>query len=483
MRRLLALALATALPSAAATGASDTVSDAVARALAIAGPGARIGLLVVDETGHALVSLRPDERFVPASNTKLFTTAAVFATLEVNAPDAAGGATVRLEGEGRTPDVVLTGHGDARLSSAPDCQEDCLATLAAAVAARTRRVHDIVGDDSAFPDERWSLGMSWNNLAGRYGTANSALTIDDNEVAVTVRPTHPGAPALIQDDGYLPLDNRVLTSAAGTPAALHLERDPGGTVLHVVGNLPVGAPPATLVAGIDDPAHRAAWRLAALLRAAGVHVTGSIRVRHRVPQWWDDPAARGGAPAPRLPEPPILARLVPPPLTDDISHTNKMSQNLHAELMLRRLGRVRGAGSVADGHAMVDATLARAGIASTSYTFADGAGMSTYNRVTPATTVTLLRWAQTQPWGAAWRASFPVAATDGTLRRRFANTPLAGRLSAKTGTLNAATALAGYFTAASGRTLTFAAYANDMVDDARGTAAIDAALVAVAAAN
>jgi D-alanyl-D-alanine carboxypeptidase/D-alanyl-D-alanine-endopeptidase (penicillin-binding protein 4) len=95
----------------------------------------------------------------------------------------------------------------------------------------------------------------------------------------------------------------------------------------------------------------------------------------------------------------------------------------------------------------------------------------------------LLSWAMTQPWGAAWRATLPVAATDGTLTRRFVGTPLAGRLSAKTGTLNAANALSGYLTAASGRTLIFSAYANDMAGDANATAAIDAALVAVAAAN
>ena len=77
----------------------------------------------------------------------------------------------------------------------------------------------------------------------------------------------------------------------------------------------------------------------------------------------------------------------------------------------------------------------------------------------------------------------PVAATDGTLARRFVGTPLAGRLMAKTGTLNAANALAGTMIAASGRMLTFAAYANDMADDASATAAIDAALVAIAAAN
>ena len=92
-------------------------------------------------------------------------------------------------------------------------------------------------------------------------------------------------------------------------------------------------------------------------------------------------------------------------------------------------------------------------------------------------------WRRRRSTSRTGRATLPIAATDGTLMRRFVGTPLAGRLSAKTGTLNAANALSGYLTAASGQTLIFSAYANDMAGDASATAAIDAALVAVAAAN
>lgn len=464
---LLSLLLAAATP------------PAVEEALARAGPGTRIGLVVVDDSGREIVAVRPDDRFVPASNTKLYTTAAAFAVLDVAAPDAAGGATVRLDGG----DVVLAGHGDARLSSAADCARDCLRDLAAAVAAKTRHVRHVIGDDSAFPDERWPAGMSWNNMAGRYGTAISALTVDDNEVALTVTPGARGAAGRVAGDGYFRIENRVVTAPAGGKAALAVARMPGSDLLRVTGAIPEGAAPETLRVGIDDPAHRAAWRLAALLRAAGVRVTGTVQVRHRAPDPSDDPAMRAGAPAPHPPAVPVLAQLIPAPLAEDLMHTSKVSQNLHADLLLRRVGAVSGSGSVADGQAAVQAMMTRAGVPRWQYDFADGSGMSNYNRVTPRATVGLLRWATTQPWGAAWRETFPVAGVDGTLSRRFKGTALEGKLTAKTGTLNAANALAGYLTTARGRTFTFAAYANDMPGDASATAAIDAALVAVAAAN
>jgi D-alanyl-D-alanine carboxypeptidase/D-alanyl-D-alanine-endopeptidase (penicillin-binding protein 4) len=174
---------------------------------------------------------------------------------------------------------------------------------------------------------------------------------------------------------------------------------------------------------------------------------------------------------------------VPAPLLEDIALTNRVSQNLHAELLLRRIGRLAGTGSIADGQATVAAMLTRAGIARWTYDFSDGSGMSSYNRVTPRTTARFLRWTQTQAWGAAWRATLPVAGAEGTLRRRFADTLLAGRLMAKTGTLNASSALSGFMPGRSGRMVTFAAFANDMPGDAAASSAIDAALLAIADAS
>jgi serine-type D-Ala-D-Ala carboxypeptidase/endopeptidase (penicillin-binding protein 4) len=152
-------------------------------------------------------------------------------------------------------------------------------------------------------------------------------------------------------------------------------------------------------------------------------------------------------------------------------------------LLLRRIGRREGTGSIADGLAAVRAMLERAGVPRAAYDFSDGSGMSTYNRVAPRGMVVFLRWAASQPWGAAWRESLPIGGVDGTLARRFKGSSLENRIFAKTGTLNASAALSGYMTARSGRTLLFSAYANDIPSDASATAAMDAALVLIAEAN
>ena len=84
-----------------------------------------------------------------------------------------------------------------------------------------------------------------------------------------------------------------------------------------------------------------------------------------------------------------------------------------------------------------------------------------------------------------WRLLLPgmVGGIDGSLAKRFVGTTLAGRIFAKTGTLNASSALAGYMVGRSGRRLTFASYAGDVPEGVAARAAVDAALVLIADAN
>ena len=477
---ILALALLVAAPVEGRT----PLQARVEAKLAEAGPGARFGLVVATEDGRELIAIAPEQRFIPASNTKIFTTAAAFAALpDLDRPDIVGGAAVRLERDdaGRD-DVVIEGNGDARLSSAPDCVANCLAALADAVAERTRTVDDVIGDDRRFPDQRWSPGMSWNNIPTSSGTAVSALTLDNNELPMLVTPGAAGEPPKLALLPYYTIDNQAVT-VAGDARGLQFDRLPGSFAVRLTGSIAEGARPALLRLAIDDPAHYAAWRLKALLEERGVKVTGAVSVRHRPPMPGDDPTARSGDGSPPPPRLPPLAKLTPPPLIEDIAVINKVSQNVHAELLLRRIGSISGSGSIADGTAVVRSMLERAGVPRPNHDFADGSGMSTYNRVAPRGVVTLLRWIDAQPWGAAWRATLPVAGIDGTLARRFRGTALDGRLFAKTGTLNATNALSGYMIARSGRTLLFSIFANDVPEGASANRMIDAALEMVAAEN
>jgi serine-type D-Ala-D-Ala carboxypeptidase/endopeptidase (penicillin-binding protein 4) len=450
--------------------AAQSLQQRIETALSAASPGTRFGLVVTSDDGTEVVAVNPEGRFIPASNTKIVTTAAAFMTLSgIDQPDIDGGTRVRIGKNGhRRLDVVIEGRGDARLSGAADCVVDCLATLADAVAASVRKVQNVVGDDTHYADERWSPGMSWNNIPTKSGTATSALTLDNNEIAMAVTAGAAGERPKVEVAPYYTVDNQATTVASG-PTTINFDRAPNGFVVRLTGVIAAGAAPERLALGIDDPAHYAAWRFREMLVARGVKVNGDVLVRHR-----------NTLPSP--PEAAALATLTPPPLIEDLTLINKTSQNLHAELMLRRLGARTGAGSIADGLAVVRTMLDRAGVTPRQSTFSDGGGMSTYNRIAPRGMVRLLRWIAVQPWGAAWRATLPVGG-EGMLTRRYAGTALAGRIFAKTGTLNATSALSGYLVAKSGRTLTFSSFANDIPDGDNAARAVDAALLAIAEAN
>lgn len=474
MRFLVPLLLLFAAPA----FAQDGLQQRVEAKLAEAGPGVRFGLVVTDAEGREIVAVNPEQRFIPASNTKMFTTAAVFWAMPgIDQPDAAGGNAVRIEGK----HVVLVGNGDARMSSADDCAVDCLATLADAIAAKIRKVRDVIGDDTLFADQRWSPGMSWNNIPTTSGTGISALTLDDNELHVVVTPGEAGQPVKLASLGYFEIDNQIVTVASGG-TEIGADRDPFSLKLRLTGTIAADAKPRTLNFGIDDPAHYAAWRLKGLLKARGVKVSGQVLARHRRQAANDDDVVIAELPVASMAAAP-LAQLVPAPLKDDLRIINKASQNLHAELAIRRLGLAKGSGSIADGQVQVSAMLTAAGVPRTAYDFSDGSGMSSYNRVAPRGMTVFLKWIAAQPWGGAYRETLPIGGVDGTLSRRFKGTSLEGRIFAKTGTLNATNALSGWLVAKSGRTLTFSAFANDVPSGVRATPAMDAALVLVAEGN
>ena len=165
----------------------------------------------------------------------------------------------------------------------------------------------------------------------------------------------------------------------------------------------------------------------------------------------------------RTDQPITLASFESRPLSDDIRVINKVSQNLHAEILLRLLGRERGtAGTVEGGLEVLRQFLTQAGIASDQYAFYDGSGLSRQNLVTPHAIVQLLRYAASQPWGATYRSTLPVAGVDGSLAERLTSPSLQKRVSAKTGSLGGVRALSGYATTKSGQPVVFSILSNNL---------------------
>jgi serine-type D-Ala-D-Ala carboxypeptidase/endopeptidase (penicillin-binding protein 4) len=215
---------------------------------------------------------------------------------------------------------------------------------------------------------------------------------------------------------------------------------------------------------LADPALPAAVRFRDLLRAAGVTVTGTVR---RAPR----PAGAR-----------VVAASASAPVSAVVRQVLKTSDNFAAEVLLKELGRtVRADGSSASGVAAVRQVLGRVGVPVGAG--ADGSGLSSLDRQSPAGQLALLRAAGRSGVGAAFRAALPVGCVDGTLRSRFCGTAAAGRVHAKTGTLSGVRTLAGETTTASGRRVRFAFQLSGVGDAAQALRAVDGAVVLLAASR
>ncbi len=456
--------------------------------------GIRWGLVVAEMDGTELLSLNADSRFTPASNTKVVTTMASYHALEaLSAPALNPGTRVLLEPDpdGGAPDLVLVGGGDAMLTDRVDCETSCLSDLADQVAASgLTEVGQVIGDDTFFAYERWGVGWSVEDLKFYYGTAISALSVNDNLVWVEIAPgAIEGEPAIAEwqdGDALLSLNMQIVTTAPETKRRLRVERFPGANTVRLYGEMPVDAIPVQLRLAIETPAEFAARRFARLLEAREISVAGTS-TRHRSvtlsdePPEPDDEAPTHTAVLTKATE--AVAHLPASPLTDSLKRISKDSENLHADIALRRLGLLEGTGSRLQGVAALEAFLEEAGVPETGYAFHGGSGMSVYNRISPRAMVELLAFAAEQDWFEAWLADQPIGGVDGSLERRFIGTPLEGKMFAKTGTLNGANALSGMMIAASGRQLLFSIIANDRPDSTRSAIPeMDAALNLIAAA-
>ncbi len=427
------------------------------------------GLLIVDaESGDTLYEVNAAKNFLPASNLKLFTTALALETLGSDyrfRTTVESTATLTPQGE-LTGDLVLVGRGDPNLSNRKlpfdkkeafeGPPEKIVADLAEQLVARgVKQVSgDVVGDDSYFAPERYPNGWEVGDIAWGYGAAVSALAVNDNTATITLTPGKKvGDAAEISVSPVVPdltVSNGVTTSAARTRMELSLTRQPGSHRAAVGGTLPLRSSATKLSLGIEEPAIYAAVLLKTLLQQRGVTVQGAARAQH------DAIGERKGK------SPAVLAEHLSGPLQDSVKIINKISQNLHTEMLLRTAMReTMGSSAPSELTKFVGEFYSGAGIMEDDVVQTDGSGLSRQDLVTPRAVVALLEYAEKRPWFTAYYASLPIAGVDGTLEERMKNTPAAGRIHAKTGSVDHAKTLSGFAEMPNGRRLIFSFLGNN----------------------
>ena len=180
--------------------------------------------------------------------------------------------------------------------------------------------------------------------------------------------------------------------------------------------------------GANSSAATSASAFTAALERRGVAVAGVPRA--------------GSAPEDGFP----LALDLSDPLVSIVRHMNRESDNFVAEIVLKELGAsIARHGSTTAGARVVRSELVAAGVPMAGVRIEDGSGLSSGDRLTARALVSILRaGARDVSIRDAFVTSLSVAGISGTLEKRLARRPTRGRVIAKTGTTNAASALAGF---------------------------------------
>jgi len=433
------------------------------------------GIFVADERGRVLFQRNADRHFVPASNTKLVVATAATALLP---PDFRVRTSLYVNGrvaEGVLEgDLILYGRGDPTWSRrcyavdtlAPgvcDSAFSAIDAIADSVRARgIRRITGrIVGDGSYFEPALIHPNWRVNNTVWWFAAPVSGLAFHDNSIDFEITPGDAvDRPVTITWSPDLPLftlENRARTGPADSGSTIgdRFLREPGTWDYRAAGRAPLGRSPWTESVAVPDPNYYAARALAAGLQRRGIAIDGGAG------STTDSLLYRG----PRA-EPPLVEYLSRP-LGDLVFPILNSSQNTYAELLLKILGRERGGegswdkGLEVERRFLIDSVR----LDSTAFALDDGSGLSGGNLFTPRAFVQLLEYLSRHPNRGPVLAGLPRPSQPGSLRTRFAATPIETRVAAKTGSIFRVNALSGYIEpvagAAAGRRFTFSILANN----------------------
>jgi len=441
-----------------------------------------VGALIVDaDTGKPIFELNADKYFTPASNTKLLTTVLALATL---GPDYRFRTTLETSGTidsaGRLRgDLTLVGRGDPDFSNRKmpfDAKNPIdgppdkpLADFADALVAKGLKEidGDIVADDSYFPYAPYPEGWAVGDVPFYYGAPISAICLDDNSLDLKITPgDHVGASAWITVEpwpGYDVYAYSVTTGATDSSAQFDVVEEPGAKQFLLRGSIPLGHATIDEPLAMPNPAEYTANVLKELLEARGVKITGEARAQHAPPpaggMELDPPAPAAGTIAQAGPT--VLAERDSQALIEIVRVINKVSQNLHAEILLRTVAKEKaGTGSLSAGLNYEKGFLSTAGVPDGDVEVDDGSGLSRENIVTPRAMVALLQYVRRQPWGDAFFSTLPVAGIDGTLDNRMKGTAAVGRIEGKTGSVEHTQAISGLATTVRGEHVLFSIFDN-----------------------
>jgi D-alanyl-D-alanine carboxypeptidase/D-alanyl-D-alanine-endopeptidase (penicillin-binding protein 4) len=425
------------------------------------------------DRNERLYELNPRTLLVPASVAKLVSAA--------TAADAVGWdyrfettlkATGPVQDGVLSGDLLIVGSGDPSIGGRAG--DDVAGWVDALKAAGIRRVTGrIIGDDDAIEDPRPQLAWAWDDLGYTTGALFGALNLAENRMTVTVTASAAaGAAAAVNVDPHAssrPLANRVATGSPGSPQLLWPEQRPGEPFLTIAGTIPAGAPPVRLNVAVGNPTFWFASVFRNRLQQQGIEVTGDA---------WDIDDVM---PPPDRSAASILFTHRSRPLSEIVQPMLKESINLYAEAVMRLNAPPGGAPTNDAALEGVRKRFESWNIPADGQQIIDGSGLSRRDVISADAVLAVLRRMHDPTLQSPFMTALPIAGVDGSLSTRMRDTPAAGNVRAKTGTMSNIRSLAGYATTRDGERLAFVAMVNNFEGSgAAANQALDAIAITLA---
>ena len=389
---------------------------------------AHVGMIVVNLDKDSVVYARNYQKnLVPASNTKLITSAAALTFL---APDFRFKTRLALDGNFRGDklrgDIIIIGGGDPSFSL--EDVEQFVSTI------KSTHVSSIEGDivlvDNYFTNERLPIGWAWHYLDARYAAEISALSMNRNVVNVRIEATRLGKRAKVNIEPatqYVRLVNSMVTKSGKDSIIIY--RRPEENIIYVDGGIGFGRTRNIEVA-VKDPSLFFGQYLKERLRESNIKVSGKCIRNGGYDAYAIDSTYN------------IVDSVMSAPLYEIIKELNTESINLYAEALLKMMGAYfLKEGSFRAGVSIMKELLKRCGVDTSHVVLYDGSGLSRHNLISPYDVMLVLRYMYHGELFEDFYNLLPGPG-EGTLETRF--TGLDGFMRAKTGTLHAVSCLSGY---------------------------------------
>ena len=422
---------------------------------------AHIGMVIESlEDGKTLFRHKEHKIFIPASNMKLFTSAAALSILKPEFQFRTYFYTNGSLDKGTLHgDLIIRGTGDPTISGRFRDNDifahfkDWQDSLRQAGIQRIKG--KIIADESVFIGSKVRSSWQWDDLPFYYAAQIGALSFNDNCIDLEITPTDQPSDSVVinMSPAFAEVNiiNRAGTVHRDSLKTFEISRERGRNTITLSGGIPAGSSVIRQSITIEDPANYFVQVLHHFWRLNGMDISGKPDViSEKSSIDYDQLSVLFIHHSAALPE---LLKVV-----------NKNSNNFFAEQFLNTLGMARHAeGSQQAGLRAMNNWAASIGIAPAEFIMVDGSGLSRKNLISPFSTAALLRYMYRHPHFNVFTESLPIAGVDGTLRSRMKDTRAAGNVRAKTGFVGNTRCLSGYINDADGRPYLFVIMINNYV--------------------